>query len=119
VNVQLPPAASEPPVSEIVRVAAVVTRLLVPLQAEVVALGTESPLGRISVNAIPVCATFPLAVLLIVKDKVEVAPLIIGFVRKDFVIVGAGAARRHPVNVTLSIAKRELLFWAPVAEILK
>lgn len=45
--------------------------------------------------------------------------MIIEFVRKDFVRVGAGAGMRHPLNVTLSIAKRELLFWAPVAEILK
>ena len=52
-NVQLPPAAREPPVREIVLVAAVVTRLLVPLQADTVAFGTESPLGNTSVKEIP------------------------------------------------------------------
>jgi hypothetical protein len=54
-----------------------------------------------------------------VNVNVDVAPLIIGFVKKDFVRVGAGAGMRHPVNVTLSMAKRELLFCEPVAEILK
>ena len=57
--------------------------------------------------------------LLIVNDNVDVPPLIIGLVKKDFVRVGAGAGTRHPLNVTLSMAKRELLFWAPVAEIRK
>ena len=52
-NVQLPPAAREPPVREIVRVEVVVTRLLMPLQAEVVALGMESPLGSTSVKEMP------------------------------------------------------------------
>jgi hypothetical protein len=33
--------------------------------------------------------------------------------------VGAGAGTRQPIKVTLSIAKRELVFCAPVAEILK
>ena len=52
-NVQLPPAAREPPVMEIVRVETVVTKLLVPLQADVVALGMESPLGSASVKEMP------------------------------------------------------------------
>jgi hypothetical protein len=38
---------------EIVRVEAVVTKLLVPLQADVVALGMESPLGSTSVKEMP------------------------------------------------------------------
>lgn len=53
-NVQLPPATREPPVKEIVRVEAVVTKLLRPLHAEAVELRTESPLGKTSVKAIPV-----------------------------------------------------------------
>ena len=48
--------------------------------------------------------------------KVEVAPLIIGLVTKDFARVGAGDGMRHPLKVTLSIANLELLFWDPVAE---
>ena len=52
-NVQLPPAAREPPVREIVRVEAVVTKLLVPLHAVVVVLGMESPLGSTSVKEMP------------------------------------------------------------------
>ena len=43
----------------------------------------------------------------------------IGSGEKDLVRVGAGAGTRHPENVTLSIARRELTFCAPVAEILK
>lgn len=118
-NVQLPPAAREPPVREIVLVDAFVTRLFVPLHADVVEFGTESPLGSTSLKAIPDCATFPLAVLLIVNVNVDVAPLRMGFDTKDFVRVGAGAGMRHPLKITLSIAKRELLFCEPVAEILK
>ena len=56
---------------------------------------------------------------MIVNDNVDIAPLIIGFVRNDFEKVGAGAGTRQPLNVTLSMANRELLFWAPVAEIRK
>ena len=119
-NEQLAPAAREAPVSEMVRVAVVVTRVPVPLHTEgVVALETDNPAGSTSLNAIPDCATFPLAVLLMVNVNEVDVPLTIGLVVKDLLRVGAGDGIRHPVRITLSIAKRELLFCAPVAEILK
>ena len=119
-NEQLAPAAREAPVSEMVRVAVVVTRVPVPLHTEgVVALETDNPAGSTSLKAIPDCATFPLAVLLMVNVNEVDVPLTIGLVVKDLLRVGAGDGIRHPVRITLSIAKRELLFCAPVAEILK
>jgi len=117
---QLAPAAREAPVSEIVLVDAVVTSVPVPLQAEgVVESETDSPAGSTSLTAIPDCATFPLAVLLMVNVREVDVPLTMGFEAKDLARVGAGDGMRHPVKITLSIAKRELLFCEPVAAILK
>jgi hypothetical protein len=82
-------------------------------------LVTERPAGKTSVNATPVNAWFPEAVLLSVKVKVEVEPLLMETGEKDLEIVGAGIGTPQPVKVTLSMAKRELSFCAPVAEILK
>ena len=91
-----PPAASEPPVNAIVRVAAVVVR--VPPHWAVDEFAMDRPAGKTSVNATLVNARFPAAVLLRVKLNVEVEPLIMGFGENDFVIVGAGAGMLQPVN---------------------
>ena len=107
---QVAPAASDPPVNVIDRLLDDVTRLLVPLQAEVVASSTLRPSGRISVKEMPVWATLPLAVLLMVNVNVDVDPSLMGSGANDLVMVGDGAGSRQPVRVTLSIAIRALLF---------
>src|SRR5262249_49575723 len=95
-KLQLPPDARLPPLNAIVRVAAVVVS--VPPHCEVDESVTDKPDGRTSLKATPVRAWFPTAVLLSVKLNDDVAPFTIGFDRKVFVIVGAGAGMKQPVN---------------------
>jgi hypothetical protein len=118
-NVQLSPAPRDPPVKDMVLVKALLARLLVPLHADEVESITERPSGNTSVKEMFVRGTLPLAVLFMVKVNVEGLPLMIGSGEKDFVRDGAGAGIRQPENLTLSMAKRALLFCAPVAEIRK
>lgn len=116
-KVQEPPAASDPPVNAIVRVAAVVVN--VPPHWDVDEVAMDRPDGRTSVNATLVNARFPEDVLFSVKLNVDVEPLIMGLGEKDFAIVGAGAGIPQPVNVMLSINKSApvLSLFAPVAVI--
>ena len=97
-NVQEPPAASDPPVNAIVRVAAVVVN--VPPHSEVEEFAIDKPDGRTSVKATLLNARFPAAVLLRVKLNVDVEALSMGFGENDLAIVGAGAAMLQPVKET-------------------
>ena len=113
-KVQEPPAANDPPVNAIVRVAAVVVN--VPPHWDVDEFAIDKPDGKTSLNVTPVNARFPAAVLLRVKVNVEVEPLTIGFGEKDLEIVGAGAGILQPVKETsLKYASApELSLFAPV-----
>ena len=105
--VQLAPAAREAPfgLPNISVVApAEGDQVGLPLQV-VLALGvgaTCKPLGRGSVNRMPVRASFPLWVLLMVKvNRVHVLRGIREGV-KDLLMVGGGGREEHPVNFTSS-----------------
>ena len=112
-KVQLPPAASDPPVN-VSKLPPLMTRL--PPQVEVVPFGAVSPAGRTSVNAIPVKLRFSTAPLEIVKVNTEVVPSLIGSGEKDLVMVGAGAGMEHPVKLTSlkNASAPELSLFAPV-----
>jgi hypothetical protein len=116
-KLQLEFAANEPPVREIVRVAAVVVKLFVPPQAEEVELIIDKPAGNTSVKEVPVKACEPLAVLLMVKVSVVVEPRVTGSGENDLVMVGAGAGVAQPVNVTLSTKPSEPLATLPELKI--
>ena len=75
----------------------------------------DSPAGKTSVKAMPVSKMFPCDVLLIVNLRVDILPLMIGFVKKDFVIVGGGEGTLQPVKVMTSYCKPAplLSFFAP------
>jgi len=116
---QLVLAASEPPVNEIVLVAAVVVNVP-PHTGETTKSEMDRPSGRMSVKTMPVKFLFPGCVLLIVNESVEFAPFTIGSGEKDLVMVGGGAGIAHPVN-EISSKKRfdpELSLFAPVPVIL-
>src|SRR5512139_1951610 len=85
-KLQLAPAASDPPVSAMVRVAAVVIK--VPPHCAEDESATDKPAGNTSVNAMPVNAWFPGAVLLIVNANVELEPCAIEAGEKDLLSVG-------------------------------
>ena len=91
------PAASVPPLNEIVRGAVVDN---VPPHCEDDPVETVRPLGKVSVKLTPVKAT-PVFGLVSVNVNVEVAPAATGFGENALLIV-AGPGVPHPVNVTLS-----------------
>ena len=74
-KVQEPPAASVPPLSEMVSLAGEVlfVTVSVPPHCVAVELTTSSPRGNVSVKATPVNARFPAALLFRVNRNVEVA----------------------------------------------
>ena len=75
-NVQEPPAASVPPLSEIVSLVGEVllVTVKVPPHCAEVELTTSSPRGNASVKATAVNARFPVALLFNVNLNVEVVP---------------------------------------------
>ena len=74
-KVQEPPAASVPPLSEIVSFVGdpLLVTVKVPPHCAEVELTTSSPRGNVSVKATAVNARFPVAVLFNVNRNVEVA----------------------------------------------
>ena len=92
-NEQLPPAAIVVLDNAIVLVAAVVVRLFVPLQTENVPLATDKPTGNTSVKATPLKAVdvFGLSIL---KLRVVVLPVKMGFAVKDFARTGGSITVR-------------------------
>ena len=90
-------AASVPPLNEIVCGAVVDS---VPPHWVEEPVVTVSPLGNVSVKAIPLKAIVALG-LVNEKVRVEVAPAATGFGENDFVIIGEEGAPQ-PVKVTLS-----------------
>ena len=117
-KVQLPPAASEPPVRAIVLMAAVL--VTVPPHCEEEESAIDSPAGKTSVNATPVSAWLPPAVLFSVNDSVEFEFLTICVGENDFESVGAAGASAQPVKLTLSRNNcEELTLLVPIALILK
>ena len=93
-------AASDPPLKEIVCGAVVES---VPPHCVEEEVGTVSPLGRVSMKAIPLNAMVVFG-LVNVNVSVEVAPAATEFGEKDLVIVGEDGVPQ-PVNVTLSRLK--------------
>lgn len=87
-NEHVPPAAIVVVLSnEIVLVAALVVRLLVPPQTEKVPLATDNPAGRTSVKATPVNAVDGFG-FTISKSSVVELPVKMGFAVKDFASTG-------------------------------
>ena len=87
-NEQVPPPAIVVVFNNaIVLVAAVVVRLFVPLQTENVPFATDKPAGKTSVKATPVriVDAFGLTML---KLRVVVLPVKIGFAVKDLLMTG-------------------------------
>lgn len=104
-NVQLPPAARDPPVTAIVRDDAVRVRLFVPPQTDCVPSVMLNPTGMTSLIEIPLRATFPTVVFEIVNDNVDVEPAAIVVGENDFVMVGAGTGSAQPVRVIESYSR--------------
>jgi hypothetical protein len=92
-KVQVPFAAIEPAVNAMVRVAAVVVRLLVPLQADAVELAIDSPDGKTSVNATPVKVVEVLG-LDIVKLNEVVFPVRTKVAPNDLAMTGGAITER-------------------------
>ena len=92
---------TSPFVSAMVRVAAVVAKVP-PLHWDVEESAIDKPAGNTSENAMPVNATFAVAVLTNVKVKVEVEPLRIELATNDLFNTGAGAGMPQPVMVIVS-----------------
>ena len=84
-NVQLPPAAIDPPLSEITPVAAVVVK--VPPHWVVDVLATVNPAGSVSVKATPVSAVVVFG-FVILKLRVFVPPTRIVSAPNDLAILG-------------------------------
>ena len=99
-KLQLPSAASAPPVNAMVLVAAVVTRLFVPPHFEEVESATDRPAGKTSVNATPLKEALALG-LVMVNVSVDVPFNAIEGVAKLFVRVG-GYVLTQPVKEMLS-----------------
>jgi len=97
-NEQVPLAVKEAPVSEIVRVEAVV--VTVPPHAEAVPSATDNPAGSTSVNEMPLKA-IPVLGLVILKASVLVLPWTMLVGEKDLESVG-GLGRGQPVMVISS-----------------
>ncbi len=109
------PAASEPPVKEIVSGAVVVSE---PPQTAVGPLvATVTPAGRESVKARPVNPTVVFG-LAIVKVSVDAPPTATGSGAKDLVRVGWSGVPQ-PVMIMLSTSRSALVFVAPLAVIRK
>ena len=98
----------------------------VPPHCVDVKLKTSNPRGKVSVNATPVKALFPMTVFEIVNLNVEVALFwieVTSAIPAAFLnvleMVGAGMGTAQPVNVMLSTNKSapELSLFAPVAVI--
>jgi hypothetical protein len=84
-KVQVPPPAIDAPLSEIVRVAAVV--VTVPLQAAKLPFATLKPTGSTSVNATPVSASEGFG-LVIVNVRVDVPPTAMVVGLNDLLMLG-------------------------------
>ena len=96
-RLQEAPPARLPPVKERVR-GAVAAK--VPPHCVEEAVATVSPLGSVSVKAMPLKAIVALG-LVSVNVNVEVAPIATGFGEKALLMMGEEGAPQ-PVNVTLS-----------------
>ena len=96
-RLQEAPPARVPPVKEMVW-GAVVAK--VPPHWVEEAVATVSPLGSVSVKAIPLKAIVALG-LVSVNVNVEVAPIATGFGEKALLMMGEEGAPQ-PVNITLS-----------------
>jgi hypothetical protein len=94
-NMQVPPAASVPPLNEIMLGEVVVT---VPPQMEALPVGTVIPAGKVSVNDTPVSGSAAFG-LVRVKLSEVICPTWIDDAVNDFIIVGAEATVRSAMAV--------------------
>src|SRR5262249_44911179 len=94
-NMQVPLAASVPPLNEIILGEVAVT---VPPQTLALPVGTVNPAGNVSVKAMPVSGSAALG-LLIVKLSEVICPTWIDDAVNDFIIVGADATVRSAMAV--------------------